>query len=312
MDLLNRYLNAVAAQLPERQRDSIALELREELLSRMEELRCALHRPLTEREVSGVLKSCGHPLVVAGAYLPQRHLLSPVLLPFYWFVMRVIIGIDLLAHLARVVVSLTFGERAGHVLAVCADSLWIVTMYHIGVITFSALILDRLAAGRLLVKAWSPRWLPGARRPGLTVLALDVACLLVVLWIFSGAAQSLMPAGAARVRPGPVWEQIRLMMVVIALAPLGIHLLQRFTLVFDRGIRLAKVILGALLLTVAAVVAGSRPWFELDGMPPSAAQAVSQALDVPVALGIVAATITALVLVARNGRRLIGALISAP
>jgi hypothetical protein len=312
LDLLNRYLGAVAAQLPERQRESITLELREELLSRMEERREELRRPLTQQEVSAVLKSCGHPLVVAAAYLPQRQLLSPALLPFYWFATRVIIGTDLLGYMAYAVAALLFGDSPGHVLATFGDSLWIVTMYHIGVITFSALILDRLSLGRLLAKAWSPRWLPGPARPSQAVLALDMTGLLVVLLIEGGAARGLLPTGAAEIRAGPVWEEIGPVVVVAAAAQLGIHLLQRLLPAPERGVRLAKLILGALLLAVAAVAARTRPWIEVAGMPPEAGQAVSRALDTGIAIALGAVMVMATVMIARNGLRLIGALRRAP
>lgn len=311
MELLSRYLNAVAAQLPEDQRDSITLELREELLSRMEERSAALRRPLNEREAAEVLKSCGHPLIVAAGYRQQRHLLSPPLLPFYWFATRVIIGTDLAAHLAYVVVAVLFGASPGHVLVVCEQSLWSVTMYHIGIITFSALILDRLA-GRLLARTWNPRWLPGPRGPGQAILALDAACLLVAVLLASGAAQSLLPPGAVQIRPGPVWHYVGPVLVVAAVIQLDIHLLQRFMLLQTPGIRLAKVIQGILLLAVAVVAAGARPWIEVAGMPPAAAHAVSRTLDTSITIALGAAMIVAAVMIARNALRLMGVLIRAP
>jgi hypothetical protein len=49
MDLLDRYLAAVAALLPKTQREDIVAELRDTLLNQMEEKEAELGRPLTPR-----------------------------------------------------------------------------------------------------------------------------------------------------------------------------------------------------------------------------------------------------------------------
>jgi hypothetical protein len=50
MDLIDRYLNAVAAQLPQEERNDITAELRDLILSRFEAKEEALGRTLTEDE----------------------------------------------------------------------------------------------------------------------------------------------------------------------------------------------------------------------------------------------------------------------
>ena len=65
MDMLDRYLAAVAALLPKAQREDIVAELRDLLLNRIEEKEEALGRPLTEKEREAVLKDFGHPVAVA-------------------------------------------------------------------------------------------------------------------------------------------------------------------------------------------------------------------------------------------------------
>src|SRR5215469_11257696 len=129
MELLNRYLHAVAARLPDAYREDIVAELRGELLSRIEDREAELRRPLTEREVVASLKAYGHPLIVAASYVHGQHLISPALLPFYRFAAQLFIGADLLAHFIYIVLALLFREPVGHVLGTAANSLWIVTMY---------------------------------------------------------------------------------------------------------------------------------------------------------------------------------------
>ncbi|PVM90120.1 hypothetical protein [Caulobacter endophyticus] len=93
MDLLDRYLGAVAALLPKAQREDIVAELRDLLLNRIEEKEEALGRPLTDKEREAVLKDFGHPLAVAGRYGPQRSLIGPTLYPFYIFALKIALAV---------------------------------------------------------------------------------------------------------------------------------------------------------------------------------------------------------------------------
>src|SRR5215468_6182309 len=90
MDLINRYLQAVKFWLPAKQKDDIASELAEDIRSQVEEQEAALGRKLNEAEVAAILKHHGRPLLVAQHYLPQRHLIGPVLFPIYVFVLKVV------------------------------------------------------------------------------------------------------------------------------------------------------------------------------------------------------------------------------
>ncbi|MFZ0269586.1 HAAS signaling domain-containing protein, partial [Caulobacter sp.] len=85
MDLLDRYLAAVAALLPRDQREDIVAELRDILLNRMEEKEAELGRPLTANEREAVLKAFGHPIAVAGRFGATRSLIGPEIYPFYLF-----------------------------------------------------------------------------------------------------------------------------------------------------------------------------------------------------------------------------------
>ena len=65
MDLLDRYVYAVKKRLPRDQRDDIAAELRDVLLSQIEAEQGALGRPLSDEEVAVMLKRFGRPQTVA-------------------------------------------------------------------------------------------------------------------------------------------------------------------------------------------------------------------------------------------------------
>ena len=89
MDLIDHYLNAVAAQLPQGEREDIIAELRDLILSRFEAKEEELGRDLTDEEREAILREIGHPLVVAGRYRkgPQS-LIGPELFPWWLFAVK--------------------------------------------------------------------------------------------------------------------------------------------------------------------------------------------------------------------------------
>lgn len=89
MDLLERYLNAVAFWLPTGQGRDVTAELREDLRSEIESREEDLGRPLANAEVEELLTRWGHPMRVAERYLPARALIGPALLPVYFFALKI-------------------------------------------------------------------------------------------------------------------------------------------------------------------------------------------------------------------------------
>jgi hypothetical protein len=93
MDLLDRYLGAIAALLPAAQRQDIVAELRDVLMSRIEDKEAQLGRRLKKDELEALFRDLGHPLAVAGRYGPQRALIGVELYPFYIFAVKVALAI---------------------------------------------------------------------------------------------------------------------------------------------------------------------------------------------------------------------------
>src|SRR5260370_42582781 len=90
MDLLERYLQAVRAYLPNTQQDDILKELGENLRAQMEDKETEIGRPLNEDEVAAILKKHGHPMFVAGRYRQTGHLIGSTLFPLYWLAAEII------------------------------------------------------------------------------------------------------------------------------------------------------------------------------------------------------------------------------
>ena len=107
MDMVERYLEAVAAQLSAEERDDIVAELRDLILSRVEAKEEALDRSLTDDEREAILKEIGHPLVVAARYRKgPDSLIGPELFPYWLYgvkagllILLVVSGIGLFIRL---------------------------------------------------------------------------------------------------------------------------------------------------------------------------------------------------------------------
>src|SRR5450432_785589 len=98
MQLLDRYVTAVKFWLPKKQRADIAAELAANLQSEIDDRAAALGRPLTEPEIAALLKQHGSPILVASRYQQEhrtvtfgRQLIGPVIFPFYWTAIRVML-----------------------------------------------------------------------------------------------------------------------------------------------------------------------------------------------------------------------------
>lgn len=86
MDIIERYLEAVAAQLPTEDREDIVAELRDLILSRVEAREEELGRALSDEEKEAILHEIGHPLIVAARYRKgPDSLIGPELFPYWLF-----------------------------------------------------------------------------------------------------------------------------------------------------------------------------------------------------------------------------------
>jgi hypothetical protein len=124
--LVERYLLQLRTFLPAKQRDDIAAELRESIRSAVEDRERELGRALTDDEVNGVLVGFGHPMVVAGRYLPMQHLIGPDVFPLYWYVLQaVLIVIAIIGGLVTGVALLTEPRAVQAAIQVASRFFWL-------------------------------------------------------------------------------------------------------------------------------------------------------------------------------------------
>ena len=144
MDLIEEYLKAVAALLPKAQRDDIAAELRDTILSRKEEREAGLGRPLTPDETEALLREIGHPVVVAARYGEgPQHVVGPMLYPYWLLAVKVVLVIQaILAAVVFVTSGLAYGDVGyGFVHALAVGVSGAATL--IGFATIAAWLIER-------------------------------------------------------------------------------------------------------------------------------------------------------------------------
>ena len=168
MELVERYLHAVKFWLPKDKQDDIIAELREDLLSEIEEKEAALGHPLDKGELEAVLKRRGPPVVVAGRFLPQRHLIGPVWFPIYWLVLRLAITANAVPWLVvwLILVINSPAYRAAHpglALYGTLSTLWTAIGIQFAVITCIFALLDRYQT-QAFVANWKPSRLQPVRK----------------------------------------------------------------------------------------------------------------------------------------------------
>jgi hypothetical protein len=159
MTLTEKYLKAVAAQLPAAGREDVIAELRDALMSRMEEREAALGRPLTEAEEEAVLREMGHPLAVAARFgAGPHHVVGPELYPWWLFgvktALTVLAIITAIGAVVRVLVGEVDGAQAfGQAIH---GLLWSGLMI-VGVATVAGFIIERMKDKPAFLTEWRAR-----------------------------------------------------------------------------------------------------------------------------------------------------------
>jgi hypothetical protein len=227
MDLLDRYLAAVAALLPKTQREDIVAELRDTLLNQMEEKEAELGRPLTAKEREAVLKAFGHPIAVAGRFGTTRSLIGPELYPFYMFGVKALLVVAAVVSAIPVVISIVTepGAAAGG-LARFVSGFLSTGFTMIGVATVLGVAFERGWIPRTGFTDWKVADLPvldalGTTRKGLfnksalerrfeALLEVILTALFILWW--TGLVQAPwsdhITGGDMVLQPAPVWATL--------------------------------------------------------------------------------------------------------
>ena len=156
MDLVERYLKAVAAQLRKDNRDDIVAELRDEIMGRLEALEAHLGRAPTDDEVEGLLREVGHPLSVAARYRPgPQALIGPELYPWWMFGLKVGLTVMAAVTLIGLAVRVLVGDvYVGQAIGQGISSLISGAITVAGLLTAVGFVLERQSKKPDFIAKW--------------------------------------------------------------------------------------------------------------------------------------------------------------
>jgi hypothetical protein len=140
--LVDHYLLQLKTLLPAKQRDDIAAELRESIGSAVEERERELGRSLNDDELNEVLRGFGHPIVVAGRYLPMQQLIGPDVFPLYWYSMQAVLIVIAVVGGLMVGVALLTAPRAMQAAMQVAINFWWFALQAAACVTLSFAVID--------------------------------------------------------------------------------------------------------------------------------------------------------------------------
>lgn len=263
MELLDRYLHAVRFWLPSRQQDDILAELSEDLLSQIGDEEARLGRKLNEYELVEILKRRGDPMLVAGRFQPQQHLIGPPWFPLYVFVLKLVllwVLLPLCILMASGTALLRTQDRAMAFLQTLGG-FWMGALTAFATITIVFAVLDRFQH-KLYQKDWDPRKLPAVPKPRdprkiprAGSIAEIIWGLIFVLWWVDALRIPAIPGNAAHVTMAAVWQQFYWPVLLVSLAGMILacaNLARPWWSRLRAGIRLATdatIVVIALLLT---------------------------------------------------------------
>jgi len=209
MNLIDRYISAVAQQLPASRRDDITRELKANILDRLESFAEEHGRPITPADESAVLRELGHPRQVAASFLPQRHLVSPAWFPF--FTQCLAVGLLIVFVIQILAAGLTL-MSGGNISIGGLLGGWI----HGSLIMFACVtgvfcVLSNLSATQnlSLYCHWRPEDLPPVKQPWQRISLFDSSMqlvgnlfFLVAMQYFFWVERATMPAAPLTVGVG--------------------------------------------------------------------------------------------------------------
>jgi len=101
MKLIDRYIEEVGKDLPNKTRADIQTEIRSTLEDMLEDRAQAAGRPVDDNMIKEVLREYGAPNKVAASYLPERYLIGPRFYPIFIIVIKIVFSVLTVLELIR-------------------------------------------------------------------------------------------------------------------------------------------------------------------------------------------------------------------
>ncbi|MFN9711603.1 MAG: hypothetical protein ACK547_01295 [Alphaproteobacteria bacterium] len=256
MDLIERYLGAIARQLSDAQKADVCAELRDVLLSQVEDEEGRLGRPQTQEELEAMLIRFGHPLTVAGRYRKTQHLIGPEVFPFWWAALKMSLAVVLGIYVVLVVLTAVGGEDTELIGDRTTPTLTATLLLTLGAVTLVFALMERFGKTALLNR-WKPGLLPPASgrsvSPFEAGLEIGVGVVFILWWIGFIQFRNLLPDHALRLDMAQVWTHWFWPILIFSAYELAANLL---ALLRPGQARLVESLLAIRSLVAAAMLCG--------------------------------------------------------
>lgn len=286
MELLDRYLQAVRFWLPRGQQEDIIAELSDDLHAQIADKEAELGHPLDTAEMEAVLKQCGHPLLVAGRYLPQQQLIGQPWFSLYAFALKALLYVLLpLIAVIMVPVALTSAAPVTALINSMGDLVG-TGIYIVGMLTLLFFVLERLQVRIHFLEDWSPRRLPKllsmaepAQIPRSASFSSFVGLTAFSLW-WMGLLR--FPATSnlhvIQALPLPFYWPILLLLW----AEMAMHVVNLFMPWWTRRRAAARLVIDVYGLALVAALLLAWPWFDftLPGVTAAELAQIEQIVNV--------------------------------
>jgi hypothetical protein len=275
MDLIDRYLAAIARRLPAAKADDIVAEIRDDLLTRQEAREDALGRPLDRKEIAALIKEVGHPLVVASRYRPRQYLIGPDAFPFFVATLRIAAIFLALAFAVTAASSVVFGHAdIADALGRAMSNLFSSAMLAFGTVAAVFYALERTGFPAEHLDKWRPQDLPEVKdkQPNVWGSAFEVAigvyfilwwCGLVPFPTYNGNVKGLI------LTPDPIWTTIWWPVLALMVARLVFNLIQWLRPRWKAVLAMLAVATAAGGLGLAYVIYQAGHWLTASGTLPA-------------------------------------------
>ncbi len=299
MDLVERYMAAIRRNLPKAKANDIAAEIAEDLQSRREDREEALGRPLTREETTAMLRSFGHPLVVAGRFRPHQYLIRPEVYPFFLFVMKIVLAavVALVAGITVVNLVLGTGDFVRAVVQAIGDLLSFL-LFTVALVTLIFAMLERAGFPAEHVAKWTPEQLPDPldKPQSQWESAFEAGLGLALLLWWTGVVD--LPrfiSGEIPIQAALIWDLYYLPILLLLAAQLVISLMKWLRPRWKRAAGILTIVtsVATLALVIELMKAGS--WVvPAAGVHPGIVDSVNLAIKITLVVVAVMMTLQAL------------------
>ena len=307
MELIDRYLQAVEIALPGGQKDDIIKELRDSILSQVEEKESSLGRPLTEDEQVEMLRQLGSPVQLAGRYRKQRALIGAAWMPIYWKVLTIALGVAFLVHAAASIGMAAAGKTL-------SESLGLLFRYPAAAVMVFAWVtlvfatMDYFGAKFKFTETWDPRTLPPLvktppQKSRFELTAQLAAQTIFGIWWLAGLHYQylILGPGYSFLRFGPIWHTIYPLFVVMLVIDLTFTAVRLARPQWRQGGRVSRVVMSALGLVVLYFLINSPEPFVAADTASEQFQTLAKTINFGLHIGLTVAVIANIFNVAKEG-----------